>query len=118
MVGLLGRAALAVDRRGPHLEGEPGREPRVAGDVGGLLAGLGDAPGDDLLDVARVHPGSLDDLDLRGGEQLGGVQPRQPPVALADGRAGCFDDHGLRHVRAPSFTFIAAPLRAPRAPSL
>ena len=55
VVGLLGRAALAVDRGGRHLVGQALAQPGRAGDVGGLLAGLGDATADDLLDAA---PGS------------------------------------------------------------
>ena len=38
--GLLGRAALAVDRRGRRLDRQPGLQPGVAADVEPLLAEL------------------------------------------------------------------------------
>ena len=81
--------------------GQPGAQPGVAGDVGGLLAGLGDAAPDDLLDRSGVDARLLDQLDLRGGEQLGGVEARQPAVALADRRPDGFDDDRLTHVLLP-----------------
>ena len=98
VVGLLGRAALAVDRRRRHLVGEPLLEPRRPGDVGGLLAGLGDAAADDLLHRRRVDAGPLDQFDLGGTEEGGGVGTREPAVPLADGRAHRLDDHCLSHV--------------------
>jgi hypothetical protein len=76
VVRLLGGAALAVHRGGRRLEGQAGAQPGVAGDVRGLLPGLGDAATDDLLHVGRVDPRPLDDLDLSGGEDVGGVHAR------------------------------------------
>ncbi len=96
VVGLLGRAALAVDGGGGDLEGQAG-QPGGAGHVGGLLARLGDAAADDLAHVAGVDAGALDELDLGGGWRLGGMEDRQPPVALADRRPDSFDDHWLGH---------------------
>ena len=96
MVGLLGRAALAVDRRGGRRVGQALAQPRVAGDVRALLAGLRDAAADDLVDLGRVDAGPLDQLGLHGAEDLGRVQPRQPPVAAPDGGPHCFDDDGFR----------------------
>ena len=98
MVGLLGRTALAVHGRGRHLEGITGGEPRVARDVGPLLPRLGDTAADDLLDLTRLDSGPLHHLDLGRRQQLGGVQPRQPAVALADRGAGSLDDHRFSHV--------------------
>ena len=52
--GLLGRAALAVDRRRRRLDREALLQPGVARDVEGLLAELLHAAGDDVLDLAGV----------------------------------------------------------------
>ena len=52
--GLLGRAALAVDRRRRRLDRQALLQPGVAGDVEGLLAELLHAAGDDVLDLGRV----------------------------------------------------------------
>ena len=101
VVGLLGRAALAVDRGGGDLVGQALAQPGRAGHVGSLLPGLGHASADDLLDVARIDPGPLDQLDLGVAEQLGGVESGQPAVALADRSADCFDDHWLGHAGSP-----------------
>ncbi len=51
--GLLGRAALAVDRGGGRLDRQPGLEPGVAADVEALLAELLHAAGDHVLDLGR-----------------------------------------------------------------
>ena len=59
------RAALAVDGGGGHLVRQPGRQPRGARDVAGLLAGLGDAAADDLTDGRRIDAGPLQHADLR-----------------------------------------------------
>ncbi len=55
---LLAGTALAVDRGGRDGLGEPGREDGVAGDVERLLARLGDAPADDVVDLGRIDPGA------------------------------------------------------------
>ena len=60
VVGLLSATALAVDGRRAHLFGHSRRQPGDPGDVVGLLAELGHAAADDLLDVAAVDPGFLD----------------------------------------------------------
>ncbi len=52
---LLGRAALAIDRRRGHRFGPPGGEHRVAPDVKCLFTDLGDAPHDHVVDDARVE---------------------------------------------------------------
>jgi hypothetical protein len=110
VAGLLGRAALAVDRGGRRLVGQAGAEPGVAGDVGGLLAGLGHATAHDLLDRAGLEARPLDQADLGLGQQLGGVEAGQPAVALADGRPDGFDDDRLTHVLLPgSMTTTSLP---------
>ena len=101
VVGLLGRAALAVDGGGRRLVGEALAQPGGAGDVGGLLPGLGHAAADDLLDVAGIDPGPLDQLHLDVAQELGGVESGHPAVALPDRAADCFDDHWLGHGGSP-----------------
>ena len=104
VVGLLRRAALRVDRAARRRVREhvvPGRQPRVAGDVASLLARLGHAAADDLLDRAGVDPRPLDDLDQGVTEDLGRLQLRQPAVALADRCADGLDDDWRAHAVPP-----------------
>ncbi len=96
-VGLLAAAALAVDRHRADVLGQAGDQPAHPGDVVGLLAELRDAAADDLLDVAGVDAGLLDERLLRGAQQLGGMQAGQPSVPLADGAAGGFNDDRVTH---------------------
>jgi hypothetical protein len=99
--GLLRRAALAVDRRAPGAVGEPGVQPGRTGDVERLLAGLGDAAPDHLLDPGRVETGALDHSALRGAQQFHGVQGRQDAAAAPDRGPHGLDDHRLTHVASP-----------------
>ena len=108
VIGLLRRAALAVDRGRRHLERETGGEPGVARHVRALLAGLGHAAADDLLDLAGVDPRPLHDRDLRRGQQLGRVQAGERAAALADRGPHRFDDHGLGHPAAPHSVSLGA----------
>ena len=96
-VGLLAAAALAVHRHRADVLGQPGDQPAHAGDVVGLLAELRDAAADDLLDVAGVDAGLLDERLLGEPQQLGGVQTGQPTIALADGAASGFYDDRVTH---------------------
>ena len=77
------------------VEREPGREPRGAGDVERLLAGLADAAADDLLDLGRVDTGPVDQRLLDETEGLGRVHGGQAAVALPDGGADGIDDHDV-----------------------
>ena len=52
------------------------REHALPADVKGLLADLGDAAGDDVVDPRRVHAGALGEGRQHGGEQLDGVGAR------------------------------------------
>ena len=106
VVGLLRGPALTIDRGAGDLIGKPGPEPGVAGDVSPLFAGLGDAPAYHLLHLGRLDSGPLHDLGLHGGEDLGGVQSRQPTVPLADRRPDRFDDDGFRHGEGPLWTCV------------
>ena len=108
MIGLLRRAALAVDGGGGDLVGKALAEPGRASDVERLLTRLRDASPEDLLDLRGVDPGPLDQLDLGGAEQLGGVHTRQRPVALAD--AGSVPPR-----RSPAVSCSSPPGVAPRA---
>jgi hypothetical protein len=96
-VRLLAAAALAVDRHRADVLRQPRNQPAHPGDVVGLLAELRDAAADDLLDVAGIDAGLLDERLLRGAQQLGGVQTGEPAIALADGAAGGFDDDRVTH---------------------
>ncbi len=51
---LLRAAALAVDGGGAGGLGQPGVQPRLPGDVPALLAELGHAAADDLLDLVGI----------------------------------------------------------------
>jgi len=97
--GLLAGPALRVDRGRTGVLGEPGMQPGPAHHVVGLLARLGDAPADDLLDQLGVDPGAREHLTLRKAEQYGGVHACQPALALAEGRADGVDDHWSAHGR-------------------
>ena len=64
VIGLLRRSALTVDRGRRSLIGKPLAQPGRPGHVRCLLAGLGDTAADDLLDLAGIDPGPLDQFDL------------------------------------------------------
>ena len=96
-VGLLAAAALTVDRHRADVLRQPGDQPAHPGDVVGLLTELRDAAADDLLHIAGVDAGLLDERLLRGAQQLGGVQAGQPSVPLADRAASGFNDDRVTH---------------------
>ena len=80
-------AALAVDGGGADVLGQSRGQPGHPGDVVGLLAGLGDAAADDLLDLAGVDAGPLDERLLNGAQKFGGMQAGQPSIRAF--RSGC-----------------------------
>src|SRR5881397_547628 len=51
----------------------------------------------EVVKRAGIDPGPLHHLDLGRRQQLGGMQPRQPAVALADRGAGGLDDYRFSH---------------------
>jgi hypothetical protein len=105
VVRLLARAALRVDRRAGDAVVLAARQPGVAGHVVRLLAGLRDAPADDLLDGGGIDAGSLDDRLLHAGEQMRWVERAQGSLlglTLADRGPQGLDDDCLSH--AHSFT--------------
>ena len=96
--GLLGRPALAVERRGRGLDRQPGLQPGVAADVEALLAELLDAAGDDVLDLGGRDAGALDDLAVALRQQVAGVGVLVVAlllVATADRGPDRLDDHDL-----------------------
>ena len=96
-VGLLAAAALAVHGHGAHVLRQPGDQPAHPGDVVGLLRELRHAAADELLDIAGIDTGLLHERLLHRAQQLGGVQPRQPSGAFADGAASGFYYYRVTH---------------------
>ena len=95
--GLLPRAALRVDHGPAGVLRQPGVQPGPPHHPVGLLAGLGDAAGDDLVDQIGVDPGAGEHLAHRVADQDGGVHAGQPALPLAEGRADGVDDHRGAH---------------------
>lgn len=87
VVGLLGAAALAVDGGGTDLLGQAGGQPRHPGDVVRLLAVLGDAATDDLLDLIGVDAGLLDHGPLDSPNNSVACRPDSQPPAFRWGYA-------------------------------
>ena len=93
--GLLAGAALAVDRGRGHVGREAGAQPGHPAGRRGLLADLGDAADDDVVDVSGVEGGAAAEQRLESlGEQVDGVHVGQgcAGLALTDGSA-----HGVDH---------------------
>ena len=85
MDGLLGGAALAVDRRPGDRLRVTGGEDRVAPDVEGLLADLHHAAHDHIVDERRVEVVALDE-GLEGSEaRSAACQLRSLPLRLPPG---------------------------------
>src|SRR4051794_13174811 len=110
--GLLGRAALTVNRGGRGLDRKAGLEPGVAADVHALLAELLDAAGDDVLDLGGIDAGAVDHLGVGLGEEVGGVGVFVVAlllVASADRGPGRFDDQDLAPAELPVATHHRPP---------
>ena len=95
--GLLGGAALPVDRRARHRLRPAGGEHRVAADVERLLADLADAAPEHVVDHGRVEPGALDQGVEHGGGEVDGWTPDNPPPRLPDRRPDGGTDDGIPH---------------------
>ena len=99
--GLLRRTALTVDRGGRNRLGPTGGEHGRTTHVEGLLADLGDATHDDVVDQRRVEVvargDGLEDL----GREVHGVPATELSVALATGGTNCIDDYGRDHGNPP-----------------
>lgn len=94
---LLRRAALAVDRHRRHALGKFRGQDGVPGEGEGLLAGLGDAPEDDVLDRGGVESVALHQRVEHVGAEVGGMGAGEAAIATPTGRAHRIDDIGLRH---------------------
>ncbi len=81
--GLLGRAALPVDRRARHLLGETRREPTGAGDVAGLRTDRVDAAEHDVVDGRRIEVVAGDQCFQHVGAEVGRVDLAQRTPAPA-----------------------------------
>ena len=96
--GLLGGAALAVDRGAGGLDRQALLQPGVARDVEALLTELLDAARDDVLDLGGVDTGAGDDLGVDLAEQRVGVGVLVVALLLVpapDRGAHGLDDHDL-----------------------
>ena len=93
--GLLRRAALPVDARRRHAPRQPGRDPRVAGDVAALLARLRDAAADHVVDERGIEVVALDHRAQHEAEQIGGVPTGERTLALPESGARAIDDDGF-----------------------
>ena len=95
--GLLPGTALGVEGQAARLVRQAGVQPRGPGDVVRLLARLRHAAAGDLLDRRGLEAGPVEQRDLRGAEDLGGVQAREHAAAPADRSAHGLDDHRGTH---------------------
>src|SRR6185369_16630759 len=95
--GLLAAAALTVDRRARHTLREACAQQRVARDVDGLIAHLGDRAGDDVVDLDRIDPAPADQFLQTVRQKVDGqhVVQRAAGLALADRGAYRSDDDRL-----------------------
>ena len=95
--GLLAAAALAVDRGARNRLREARAQQGIACDVDGLIAHLRHRSRDDVVDLARVHAGALDELTQAVRQQVCGQHAVQCAVglALADRRAYRAHDDGV-----------------------
>jgi hypothetical protein len=95
--GLLPRAALGVDHGAAGVLRQPGVQPRAPHHAVGLLTGLGDTPGHDLLDELGVETGPREDLAHGVADENRGMHAGQPALPLAEGGADGVDDHWSAH---------------------
>src|SRR5262249_61272069 len=102
VIGLRRRAARSVDGCGRNRVGESSSEPRVARDVGRLLAGLSDTATNDLVYRLRLDAGARHDPLQSQAEQPGRMDTCQPAVSAPDRRPDRLDDDRLAPVHAPS----------------
>ena len=104
--GLLGGAALAIHRGGGGLDRQALLQPRVAGDVEGLLAELLHAARDHVFDLGGVDAGAGDHLGVALAQQRVGVGVLVVALLLVptpDRGAHRLDDHDLTALWLSSF---------------
>jgi hypothetical protein len=71
--------------------------------AGGLLAYLGDASADHVVDPARVHPGALDEVLKGESEQVDRMPVGKRPASAPEGGAHGVDDYRLARSRRSFF---------------
>ncbi|MCY1239704.1 hypothetical protein D9M72_525140 [compost metagenome] len=100
---LLARAALAVDGGGRHVVRKACRQPRHPARAGGLLARLGHAAGDDVVDQTRIQLVALDQALEHLRQQFGGMEfgKGRAWLGAAHRAADGVDDDGLLHGVSP-----------------
>ena len=94
---LLAGATEAIDRRPRDFDGEARDQNRGAADVHALLAGLGDAPDHDVVDLRRIDAGTGDELAERQRQQIVRPDRAQGTAAAADRGPDGFNYYGLAH---------------------
>ena len=88
---------MSVDGGGSYGLGQTRGQPGGAPDIEGLLADLGDAAGDDLLDGAAVDTGTPQELREDRGEEPRGMNTAQGAVAARQWGAERVNDQHLFH---------------------
>ena len=101
--GLLGGAALPVHRGGRDRFGKAGGKDGPPRGVDRLLADLGHASADHVIDRAGIDTGAVDQAAQRVREQVDGVHggKRAAGLALADRSSDCVDDDCVAHEVSP-----------------
>ena len=111
VVGLLGGPALGVNGGGRHLIGEMLTEPRRAGHIRCLLAGLGHTATHHLTDRRRVDSGTFNHAPLDLAEQVGGMGVRPHAVATTNGGANRLDNDWGSHGQTSTTVRMTRPAR-------
>ena len=83
--GLLGRAALTIDRHAGDVLRQAGREPARPGDAARLRPDRVDVAEHDVVDRVRVDAGAFDQRRDAVGAEVGGMDGGEAPAAAADG---------------------------------
>ena len=82
--GLLGGAALTVDRHAGDVLRQPGREPARPGDAARLRPDRVDVAEHDVVDRVRVDAGAFDERGDAVGAEVGGMDGGETPAAATD----------------------------------
>ena len=88
--------------------GQPGRDPGVAGHVAALLARLGDATADDVVDEAGVDVDALEQPRIVNPSRSVGCHPASAPLRLPIGGAHGVDDDGFAGFHGVLSSVVAA----------
>ena len=90
-----GRPNTAMTRKVRAWAEKAGADPGVAGHVRALLADLGHAAADDIVDDLGIDTGALHEGSQHVAKQVGGMPPGEGAVALSDRGPNGVDDHRL-----------------------